>query len=764
MKPANIVTALDVKEKSDKDKSSATTPGSAATPTPTPPPSVIGPLPTSKTITITFVPDWSQEDMNSPLRAASVCVLLGPANTLPQQALWSIEFNLFGADKPPAIQTKDGKPIGEEPIKKGERALLWYDGKPFPKYKNCIVLSKCRLPANGELKTHSIVLRSHADERDLNALTWVPKRAGPKRRKDLSYLKVVAGHHYYLNLTFAAGSTIAQLVGSQAWRPIIYLYTKHQKKGIDEIHTSRLFTNFTTNWAQGVEPNVDERELKLAAEALQREAEEDAKEPPSASVPIFMPGSHVNASHPSVTIMPPVNFTPPPASALTVPADPTVSVEEILAQVKKAFNFVAPDLSYRPVTAAISKTLAPYHGGTNAANIGKYSSIIRPDLPDTWDKIVHQMNSSNPTNPISRFILLPDISSRPFALGFSIDGNVEKPEPAKSYVFSLDPHVSRFVGIMDTVLAQAMQSIETYARQLVLDDIANKNAEPHQKKPVSPYVGAATHLLNFFSAINQLLGWQHVQRYIHNPQYYIELSKTSLSLTKGGDDSIKITALKAMSAPLTPMTLLDETHVEGRNVLRYLCHRVDWLLELQRKEGKAFNIEMFFRIVTSDLAFRDASHTFMKKAETHVTEMLTKNPQKFHAFRELQRKGVLWPHSKALREAIEAAGFVYRPMMIKRDLFKCEKCGVEVSGFMPWHEPMLFHNFSKHPDAFKTVLVKTLETVSLVEKAMTEFNLKNAKVSSASAASATAPTTIQTIGSTSTDPKSGTDSKSGYKF
>jgi len=146
---------------------SLTTPTVAAvTATPTPPPSVIGPLPTSKTITITFVPDWSQEDMKSPIRAASVCVLLGPANTLPQQALWCIEFNLFANDKAPSA----GRNKDEELIVKGQRALLWYDGKPFPKYKNSIVLSKCRLPANDELKTHSIVVRSHAEERDPTAL------------------------------------------------------------------------------------------------------------------------------------------------------------------------------------------------------------------------------------------------------------------------------------------------------------------------------------------------------------------------------------------------------------------------------------------------------------------------------------------------------------------------------------------------------------------------------------------------------------------
>jgi hypothetical protein len=42
-----------------------------------------------------------------------------------------------------------------------------------------------------ELKTHSIVLRASAKEQEPNALIWVPKKSGTKRRKDLSYLKVL---------------------------------------------------------------------------------------------------------------------------------------------------------------------------------------------------------------------------------------------------------------------------------------------------------------------------------------------------------------------------------------------------------------------------------------------------------------------------------------------------------------------------------------------------------------------------------------------
>lgn len=58
---------------------------------------------------------------------------------------------------------------------------------------------------------------------------------------------MVQGHHYYLNITFAAGSTIAQLVGLHSWRPMVYLSVKKpEKSNTESITGSRLFTNFVT--------------------------------------------------------------------------------------------------------------------------------------------------------------------------------------------------------------------------------------------------------------------------------------------------------------------------------------------------------------------------------------------------------------------------------------------------------------------------------------------------------------------------------------
>jgi len=92
---------------------------------------------------------------------------------------------------------------------------------------------------------------------------------------------------------------------------------------------------------------------------------------------------------------------------------------------------------------------------------------------------------------------------------------------------------------------------------------------------------------------------------------------------------------------------------------------------------------------------RDAN-VFMQDCEVKVTALLTDNQAKFHAFRELQRQGVQWPHGAKVRAQIVSAGFVYRTMLIKRDCCICETCLVEISGWRPWHNAWALHDYSRH--------------------------------------------------------------------
>lgn len=160
-------------------------------------PAVFGLLSSPRTVTITMVPDWNQEAIRSPLRPATLYVVLGPANTTPEQAKWVLTINLYAMDQ----HRGSSKKADEESIGKGSRALLWYDGKAFPRYHHAVEVDECKLTTADDLKTVSVVLRTFSEEKDPNALVYVRRRYGVTRSQGAGYMKVVQGRHYYLNIT-----------------------------------------------------------------------------------------------------------------------------------------------------------------------------------------------------------------------------------------------------------------------------------------------------------------------------------------------------------------------------------------------------------------------------------------------------------------------------------------------------------------------------------------------------------------------------------
>lgn len=313
-----------------------------STPQQTASPAVFGPLPSPRTITITMVPDWNQEAIRSPLRPSTLHVVLGPANTTPEQAKWVLAINMYAMDQ----HRGSSKRSDEESIGKGSRALLWYDGKAFPRYHHAVEPDACKLTAADDLKTVSVVLRTFSEEKDPNALVYVRRRYGVSRSQGAGYMKVVQGHHYYLNITFAAGSTIAQMVGQFGWRPMIYLDPRGpgETRVFDPAQPTKgllIFANFVTNWAQGVELVPDDREQRLAAQArIQDQTDEDnaktAAAPPSQSaaasgvvtvsgVPIARtPDPSMTRAEPPVSaaFRPAAHPGPAAAAAMPVPGNP----------------------------------------------------------------------------------------------------------------------------------------------------------------------------------------------------------------------------------------------------------------------------------------------------------------------------------------------------------------------------------------------------------------------------------------------------------
>lgn len=215
---------------------------------------------------------------------------------------------------------------------------------------------------------------------------------------------------------------------------------------------------------------------------------------------------------------------------------------------------------------------------------------------------------------------------------------------------------------------------------------------------------------------SQLYGWQHVSEYIRNPLLYTERTK---SLPPAGSNpnnpSSAAPAPTAGANPNDPslwtargpseiheaIDLLQET---GHNVTKALVQRIEWIQQIFRRDNVSMNAEFIIQVVATDITWVGQAAAFMKACEERVAELLAKNPQRFNQFRELQKKGVQWPHSLEVRKAVEKTGFSFRPMMIKRDRCVCDTCGVELSGWRPWYDPRAFHDYSKHPAAFRTLM------------------------------------------------------------
>lgn len=191
----------------------------------------------------------------------------------------------------------------------------------------------------------------------------------------------------------------------------------------------------------------------------------------------------------------------------------------------------------------------------------------------------------------------------------------------------------------------------------------------------------AKRLTKFLSSSGQLFGWGVLEEYVFNNLSAEELKKLEESRK---DDTI---------ATLTIDTLMDI----AKRLLYHTMIRTKWVSEIIKQRFEVCDI---FRALQRDKEWMEGMDLFLKRAEKSVQAIINASPQTFAKFRELQSRGVTWPHAPNLRRCIERAGFVFRPMMIKRDRCVCDSCGVEVSGWRIWQNPWFSHDWTKrHPFA-----------------------------------------------------------------
>lgn len=123
---------------------------------------------------------------------------------------------------------------------------------------------------------------------------------------------------------------------------------------------------------------------------------------------------------------------------------------------------------------------------------------------------------------------------------------------------------------------------------------------------------------------------------------------------------------------------------------------------MEREEPR-FITRFLIKSIAKHTDYLNRIQAFYKSAQVMVDKMLAKNPNRFKQFRELQKRGVSWPHSDELRKAIVKAGFRFGPMMVARDRCVCDTCEFELHA-RSWYDPRECHDYSKHPVSFEAEL------------------------------------------------------------
>lgn len=155
-------------------------------------------------------------------------------------------------------------------------------------------------------------------------------------------------------------------------------------------------------------------------------------------------------------------------------------------------------------------------------------------------------------------------------------------------------------------------------------------------------------IVNTFSAVAQLPGWQHVQDFICDPTGYVNrMQIMGAAYVKDASGAVKdVHPVRRDANEIVGVALLREDNIwplqeQGKLLLQQLCLRVMWLLKLRLEaasSGTQTEHEVSMRAVVYYLCadrkwIADAQH-FLKEAEMRVTQMLTRHAQRFAAFRE----------------------------------------------------------------------------------------------------------------------------------
>ena len=214
-------------------------------------------------------------------------------------------------------------------------------------------------------------------------------------------------------------------------------------------------------------------------------------------------------------------------------------------------------------------------------------------------------------------------------------------------------------------------------------------------------------IIDFLNNQSQSLIWQHVSSFIRGPSRYLEMLKSISSSEECREAMDLIASYKQPRRfPLHRLASkeINELMDRGKTILKALLERIAVILTIRNQMQPATQrpsldntVEMLLKILAIDTAFLETVSSFNNDAEQTIKTMVEPNRSKMKQFSDFHaQRGVAWSHSPHLRREIEAAGFVVRPTVMKRDRCLCETCGLDNHAWRAWHNPLSFHNAAAH--------------------------------------------------------------------
>lgn len=409
---------------------------------------------------------------------------------------------------------------------------------------------------------------------------------------------------------------------------------------------------------------------------------------------------------PAPEVLQPSDPNPAPEMSQTELPDPNWTVQRLIDRVVTAVQIDASSKNKTPTRLTVP-TLVPDKTaradgivatvGAATATPAQLQTYLAADalaaaaggVAHTGDKPISGATGSAPTQTAQDYLK---------ALAARVGPMQRFLTPLSDY----DPPISTGVFVhefSDTQIAKFFGEISLELRRILAP---NSGASDFTRAAAQTVYGA-------IGTQSQLYGWQHVSEFIRNPTLYIERTKVIQAVANTNAGSGPSTTATAVPDPSTwpargPAELheaIDALQEFGHSIVKRLIRRVNWMRAVFERDKVALNAAFIIECVSTDTEWVADATAFMKQCEECVAELLAKNPQRFNHFRELQKKGVQWPHAPEVRREIERAGLAFRPMMIKRDRTVCDQCGVEVAGWRTWYKPSSFHDFSKHPHGFR---------------------------------------------------------------